>query len=118
MSFSGPFKVAPFPFGAGDFAAGVGGEFVGEPPAAGNLPGGEFLGEEIGELRDRDFVLCVEGGDDRIGAVVTLDAEDDAFEDRGVRAEDCFDGFWSGFASCDVEEVVGAYVQVDEAIAE
>ena len=100
----------------------VGGEVGGEPPAARNLPGGEPLREEVGEVRDGNGCFCVEGGDNGVGAVGViisiLDAEDDAFDDGRMSAEDAFDGFGGGFASGDIEEIRGAAVEENEVIAE
>ena len=46
-----------------------------------------------------------------------MNAEDDAFEDGGVSAEDGFYGVGGGFASGDVEEVGGAALKEDESVA-
>lgn len=64
-----------------------------EPPAAGNLPGGQFSREESGEFRDCRFDFCVEGSNDGVRPVVVMDAENDTFEDGGVCAENGFNGF-------------------------
>lgn len=83
------------------------------------MPGGEFLGEEMGEVLDGDRRFGVEGGDYGVGAIGRiLDAEDYAFEDGGMGAEDGFDGFRRGFASGDVEEIGGAAVEKDETVPE
>lgn len=117
-----PVKIAAFPIGAGDFASLVRCQISCEPPAAGDLPGGEFGRKKFGEGGDGDFFFCVYGGNDCVGTVgvilSVLDAEDDALENGGMSAEDGFDGFRGGFASGDVEEIGGAAVEVDGLIAE
>ena len=116
------FEITAFPFRAGDIAALVGGEVGSEPPAAGNLPGRESLGEEVGQVRDGDWCFGVEGGDNGVGAVGViisiLDADDDAFDDGRMGAEDAFDGLGGGFAAGDIEKIRGATVEENEIIAE
>src|SRR5688500_11790307 len=86
-----PGEEAAFPFGAGNLAARVRVDGIDEPPMAGDLPAGEFLGEEAAQVGDRDGVAGLNRGNDGLTATVGIvDAEDDAIDDGRMVAESGF----------------------------
>src|SRR6185295_16133107 len=91
---------------AGEFASGVGLKLSGKPPGTRDLPAGQLRGEIFCQFADfrRSVDASGNGFEPLLG---TIDPENDAFKNGGMRAKRLFNNFGGDFAPRDVDHIAG-----------